>query len=155
MITATGLNMLALGGIELVVDGRDVDVAQTLSYKGCMLEGVPNYALAIGYTNLSWTLKCELICQFVVRLLKHMDERGHAQATPRAAAGVGPEKAFLTNLTSGYVERAIGRFPKQGPGEPWQVHQNYLRDLRSLRRAPVGEAMEFRSAAVAREPAAV
>jgi len=145
LITATGLNMLPIGGIDLEVDGREVDVAQTLTYKGCMLEGVPNYALCIGYTNLSWTLKCELICEYVVRLLRHMDDRGYAQATPRAAAGVGPEKDFLTNLTSGYVQRAIARFPKQGPGAPWQVNQNYLKDLKLLRRAPVGEAMEFRS----------
>jgi monooxygenase len=157
VITATGLNMLVLGGIELEVDGEAVDVPQTLSYRGCMLEGVPNYALCIGYTNLSWTLKCELICQYVVRLLQHMDERGYAQATPRAGTGVRAEKDFLTNLSSGYIQRAIARFPKQSSAEPWQVHQNYLKDVKLLRRAPVGQAMEFRSGgrrsdAVALEP---
>ena len=95
VITATGLNLLALGGMELSVDGRDVELSRTLTYRGMMLGGVPNMAVTFGYTNASWTLKCELICRYVTRLLNHMDARGCTQATPRPPAG----------LTSGATER--------------------------------------------------
>jgi monooxygenase len=144
VVTATGLNLLALGGMELSVDGRDVVLAERLAYKGLMLSDVPNLAIALGYTNASWTLKCELICEYVCRLLAHMDARGYVQATPRPGgqAGVAP---FL-DLTSGYVRRSIADFPRQGAADPWRVHQSYLRDLRILRRGPVDDGMEFRTA---------
>ena len=82
-MTATGLNLLALGGLQFVVDGREIDLSETMSYKGMMLSGVPNLAFAIGYTNASWTLKCDLTCEYVCRLLNHMDEHGHRQCVPR------------------------------------------------------------------------
>jgi monooxygenase len=142
VVTATGLELLALGGIALTVDGRAVDPSQCLSYKGAMLSGVPNLALTIGYTNASWTLKCELICEYVCRLLDHMDEHGFVQATPRADHAQ-PTEPFL-GLTAGYVQRAIDRFPRQGAAAPWRVHQNYLRDVKLLRFGPVDDAMELR-----------
>ena len=136
VVTATGLDLLFLGGIELSVDGEPVDPARRLTYKGMMLQGVPNLAFAIGYTNASWTLKCELTCDFVVRLLRHLHERGLRQCTPtegHGAAGSDP----LFGLSSGYVQRALDRFPRQGAADPWRVHQNYLRDWRLIRRQGV------------------
>jgi len=150
VITATGLNLLALGGMELSVDGRDVELSRTLTYRGMMLGGVPNMAVTFGYTNASWTLKCELICRYVTRLLNHMDARGCTQATPRPPAGLtsGATEPFL-NLTSGYVLRSVDRFPRQGASAPWRIHQNYLRDIALIRRGDLEEGMEFASSAVA------
>jgi monooxygenase len=148
VITATGLNMLVLGGIDMSVDGREVDVPSSLTYRGMMLGGVPNMAFAVGYTNASWTLKCDLICQYVVRLLNHMDARGYTQATPRPPAHANHNEPFL-NLTSGYVLRALDKFPRQGAAAPWRVYNNYMRDIRLIRRADVEEGMEFATGAVA------
>ena len=150
VITATGLNLLALGGMELSVDGCDVELSRTLTYRGMMLGGVPNMAVTFGYTNASWTLKCELICRYVTRLLNHMDARGCTQATPRPPAGLtsGATEPFL-NLTSGYVLRSVDRFPRQGASAPWRIHQNYLRDIALIRRGDLEEGMEFASSAVA------
>ena len=89
IVTATGLNMLALGGMEIAVDGLEVELSETMSYKGMMLSGVPNMALAIGYTNASWTLKCDLTCEYVCRLLRHMDEHGYSQCVPREPRPLG------------------------------------------------------------------
>jgi monooxygenase len=147
LITATGLNLLALGGMELRVDGRQIDLSRTLTYRGMMLGGVPNLAMVAGYTNASWTLKCDLICQYVTRLLNHMDARGYTQATPRPPADAGQTEPFL-NLTSGYVLRSVDRFPRQGPTAPWRVHNNYLRDIALLRRGDLEEGMQFATGAV-------
>src|SRR3712207_3219977 len=127
--------------MRLMVDGRDVAVPETVIYKGLMLSGVPNLAIALGYTNASWTLKCELICEYVCRLLNHMDAHGYVRATPRADPSQ-PSRPLL-DLTSGYVQRSIAAFPRQGAEDPWLVHQNYLRDIRLLRHGPVDDAMEF------------
>jgi cation diffusion facilitator CzcD-associated flavoprotein CzcO len=150
VITATGLNLLALGGIELCVDGRDVRPSKTLTYRGMMLAGVPNMALAMGYTNASWTLKCDLICHYVTRLLRHMDARGYGQATPAPSPEVlaGESKPFL-DLTSGYVLRSLDHFPRQAAEAPWRVHNNYVRDLALIRRADLEQGMEFTPAAAA------
>ena len=132
VVTATGLELLFIGGIELFVDGEKVDVSDRLTYKGMMLEGVPNLALAVGYTNASWTLKCDLTCDYVVRLLNQLRAKGLRQATPRNTdADVSP--APLLGLSSGYVQRSADRFPKQGSRIPWQVHQSYLKDYRALK----------------------
>ena len=140
VVTATGLELLFLGGIEVSVDGRPVDLSSTLAYKGMMLEGVPNLAMAVGYTNASWTLKCELTCRYVTRLLDHMRERGVRQCTPvNDDPTVTPRP--LLSLTSGYVRRSQDRFPKQGSTFPWQVHQSYLRDYRALRLGAVEDGV--------------
>ncbi|MGZ4708593.1 MAG: flavin-containing monooxygenase [Acidimicrobiales bacterium] len=143
IVTATGLELLFLGDIAVSIDGEEVDLPDRLTYKGMMLDGVPNLALAIGYTNASWTLKCDLTCGYVCRLLNHMHDRGLVQCTPRnheAAITVEP----LLGLSSGYVQRSADRFPKQGSRAPWQVHQSYLRDWRSLKRSAVeDEAIEL------------
>jgi cation diffusion facilitator CzcD-associated flavoprotein CzcO len=143
VITATGLNLLPLGGISLAVDGRDIDLSQTVGYKGIMFSGLPNLAVAIGYTNASWTLKCDLTCEYVCRLLRYMDRHGYRQATPRVPDSSVPTEPFI-DLMSGYVLRAIDRFPKQGDRTPWRLHQNYARDILLLRRGPLDdEGIEF------------
>ncbi len=148
VVTATGLQLLLLGGMTLEVDGVEVEPSERLAYKGLALSGVPNFALAIGYTNASWTLKCELICEYVCRLLRHMDAHGYRIATPVAGDDVVDTQPFL-ELTSGYVQRSIAKFPKQGLDAPWRVHQNYLRDVRMLRYGPVDDGMAFATAASA------
>ncbi len=143
VVTATGLVIKLLGGIELGVDGAPVNVADRLTYKGMMLSDVPNLALSFGYTNASWTLKCDLTSRYVCRLLNHMDRRGFATCTPRLPKD-GVERRPLLDFTSGYVKRAEAGLPKQGAAPPWRLHQNYIRDLITLRLRPVAdEAMEF------------
>ncbi len=141
--------MLLLGGMELSVDGERVDPAETVAYKGMMLSGVPNAALALGYTNASWTLKCDLCTEYVCRLLNHMDANGHRIATPRAPDPTVPREPII-DLQSGYVLRSIDSLPKQGAEMPWRLHQNYPLDIRMLRRGPIAdEGIEFSSPAVA------
>jgi cation diffusion facilitator CzcD-associated flavoprotein CzcO len=152
VVTATGLELLFLGGMELRVDGEPVDLASRMVYKGMMLEGVPNLAFAVGYTNASWTLKCDLTCEYVCRLLDHLRRTGTEIATPvNEGADVSPEP--LLGLTSGYVLRAVDRFPKQGSRFPWKVYQSYLKDYRALKRSPVDDGvMQFTTAPRAAQP---
>jgi cation diffusion facilitator CzcD-associated flavoprotein CzcO len=143
IVTATGLNLLALGGLSIAVDGREIKLSETVGYKGMMLSGVPNLALALGYTNASWTLKCDLVAQYVCRLIQHMDVHGFRSCTPRPPPPDLPLEPFL-DLKSGYVQRSLDALPKQGSRAPWRLHQNYVRDVRLFRHAPVeDEAMEF------------
>ena len=134
IVTATGLNLKVLNGVDLTVDGRRVEPARTLSYKGMMYEGVPNLASSFGYTNASWTLKCDLTCEYVTRLLNHMKATGTRQVTP---VNTDPDIETLPwlDFSSGYVQRAMAKFPKQGTKAPWKLHQNYAKDLMSLRYA--------------------
>lgn len=144
IVTATGLALKLMGGAQLTVDGVAVDLGRTLSYKGIMYSDVPNLASAFGYTNASWTLKCELIAQFVCRLVNEMDRRRHTQCTPRPPAGMEAIEPAI-NLTSGYVQRAIATFPRQAGRQPWRVYQNYLRDMFSLRFGRLHDGtLEFR-----------
>jgi monooxygenase len=138
IITATGLAMQALGGIELSVDGQRVDPGQTLAYKGVMMSGVPNLASVFGYINASWTLKADLICNYVCRLLNFMDRKGVRQVTPQR----GDQDAaapFVENFSSGYIQRALTSWPKQGAQKPWRVYQNYFRDTISLKWASIDD----------------
>ena len=132
IVTATGLNLMPLGGIQLAVDGNDVEIPETMGYKGMMLSGVPNLAVALGYTNASWTLKCDLTCEYVCRLLKHMDEHGYRQCTPENRDPSVTPEPFI-DFNSGYVLRAIDQFPKQGSKPPWRLYQNYARDILALK----------------------
>ena len=149
VVTATGFNLLLLGGMEVIVDGERVDFSERVAYKGLMLSGVPNLAMALGYTNASWTLKCDLVAQYVCRLLEHMDREGYAMATPEPPDPSLPTDPII-DLRSGYVLRSIDALPKQGASLPWRLHQNYFRDIRLLKRGPVDDAMRFTRAA---EPA--
>ena len=150
IVTATGLDLLFLGGIDLVVDGEKVDVSERLAYKGMMLEGVPNLAMAVGYTNSSWTLKADLTSEYTARLLNHMRTIGMRQCTP-VNSDPSVQAQPLLGLASGYITRSQGDFPKQGSKFPWQVHQSYLRDYRSMHNRPVDQdAMAFSNPATRR-----
>lgn len=131
VVTATGLQLNVLGDVELRVDGRVIDVHRCFVYKGMMLSGVPNLVQTFGYTNASWTLKSDLTGRYLCRLLQHMDRQGTAIATPTAGPDIEPRP--FVDFSSGYVLRAAGRLPRQGAHAPWRLHQNYLRDLLSLR----------------------
>ncbi|HET7530983.1 MAG TPA: NAD(P)/FAD-dependent oxidoreductase [Mycobacteriales bacterium] len=143
IVTATGLNMLALGGLTFTVDGRPVKLSETIGYKGMMFSGVPNLASAVGYTNASWTLKCDLTCEYVCRLLNYMDDEGYRQVVPKAPDPSVPTRPFI-DLTSGYVQRSVDQFPRQGQKAPWRLYQNYVRDILLLRHGKlVDDALEF------------
>jgi monooxygenase len=143
VVTATGLNLLLLGGTEFVVDGRPVDLSQTMAYKGMMLSGIPNMAMALGYTNASWTLKCDLTCEYVCRLLNHMDAHAYRLCTPHNSDPTVREQPLI-DFSSGYILRAIDQFPKQGSKVPWRLRQNYPLDILHLRRSPIEDgAMRF------------
>jgi monooxygenase len=132
IVTATGLNIIPLGGMQVAVDGNDVEIPKTLGYKGMMLSGVPNLAMALGYTNASWTLKCDLTCEYVCRLLNYMDEHGYRQCTPHNRDPSVLPEPFI-DFNSGYILRAIDHFPKQGSKPPWRLYQNYARDIVALK----------------------
>lgn len=132
VVSATGLVLQAMNGLKLTVDGRAIDPGKTLSYKGMMYSDVPNLASAFGYTNASWTLKCDLTCEYVCRLLNHMRKTGNRQVTPRNTDPNIGEVPWL-DFSSGYVQRAMASFPKQGTKAPWKLHQNYALDLMNLR----------------------
>ena len=132
VVTATGLNLQVLGGLQVTVDGTAVDWSRTMSYKGLMFGGVPNLASSFGYTNASWTLKCDLTCEFVCRLLNHMSAQGLRQCTPRNIDPTVTEQPWI-DFSSGYVQRSLALFPKQGSRAPWKAHQNYARDIMTLR----------------------
>jgi monooxygenase len=140
IVTATGLNLQVMNGLSLTVDGRAVDPGQTLSYKGMMYEDVPNLASAFGYTNASWTLKCDLTCEYVCRLLNHMRRTGLRQVTPHNDDPTIERQPWL-DFSSGYVRRAMEKFPKQGSKAPWRLHQNYAMDLMSLRYAKLEDGV--------------
>ena len=142
VVSATGLAVELMGGAALSVEGQAADPAGRLSYKGAMLDGLPNLAMAFGYTNASWTLKCDLIARYVARLLAHLDRTGADWAMPVAAPGA--ERERFVSLTSGYVRRAAHLIPAQGAKAPWRVHQNYLRDIGTFRLAAIDDgAMTF------------
>lgn len=142
-MTATGLNLVVLGDLQISVDGKRVDLARTLSYKGMMYSGVPNLASAIGYTNASWTLKCDLTCEYICRLLNHMEKGGHQQCMPHNNDPSVTGEPWI-DFSSGYVQRSLDKFPQQGSRAPWRLHQNYALDIMSLRYGSVEDgAMEF------------
>jgi monooxygenase len=134
VVTATGLDLLAFGGIALSVDGTPVDPAGCLTYRGMMLSEVPNLAFTIGYTTASWTLRADLVATHVCRMLQHLGRRGHTVVTPVLPAGASAwQRDPLIGFSSGYVLRGRALMPQQGPRAPWRLHQSYLRDLVTLR----------------------
>lgn len=142
IVTATGLKLKFLGGLQLEVDGQRVDPANTMIYKGMMCSDVPNLAFAIGYTNASWTLKVDLTSEYVCRLLNHMRDHGFTTCVPRRDPAVS--EAPLMDFTSGYVQRALSEMPRQGSVAPWKLYQNYAFDMMTLRRARLDDgALEF------------
>jgi len=142
VVTATGLNLLPLGGIELTVDGAAVAVPERVAYKGMMLEGVPNLAFALGYTNASWTLKVDLVSAYVARLLRTMAARGQTVVTPRLPAGPMTTSPFI-EMTSGYFERSRDLLPRQGDRAPWRLQQHYVKDSALFRGPDETAGLEF------------
>lgn len=140
IVTATGLKMKMMGGALLTVDGETVDPGKRLLYKGAMLDGVPNFAFAIGYTNASWTLKCDLTSQFVSRLLNYMADRRLDTVVPTAPRGELVDEPVL-DLKSGYVQRGAGLLPRQGKAAPWRTYQNYVQDLLAFRRGRIDDGV--------------
>ncbi len=132
IVTATGLDLQALGGIELMIDGRHVNVPEQLVYKSAMLSNVPNLVFVFGYTNSSWTLKLDLVCDYVCGLIAYMDRRGFDTCVPVNGDAAMETRPFL-DFGAGYVQRAVDRFPRQGTTGPWQVKMSYAQDLRVLR----------------------
>ena len=143
IVTATGLKLRMIGGVELEVDGKRVVPSETLLYKGIMLSDVPNFAMTLGYTNASWTLKCDLTHEYLCRLIEHMDRHGFASVVPRRG-DPAPLEQPLIDFSSGYVQRALAGLPKQGTVAPWRLRQNYLLDRAMLRHGAIGDgALEF------------
>ena len=140
VVTATGLKLLFIGGMKLTVDGREVEPSKAMNYKGAMLSDVPNMAVTFGYTNASWTLKCDLTCELVCRLLTLMDQKGYRICVPRLTDPEVQEEPLL-DFSSGYVQRALSELPKQGSKAPWRVHQNYALDLMTLRHGPLEDGV--------------
>jgi hypothetical protein len=130
--------------MQLVVDGVPANLPKTLVYKGMMFSDVPNLAFAIGYTNASWTLKCDLTSEYVCRLLNYMDQHGYEVCTPRVNDPEVKEEPVI-DFNSGYVLRALHTLPHQGSKTPWRLHQNYMKDLRMMRYARLDDSMEFKS----------
>ena len=150
IVTATGLQMLALGGIGLTVDGEPVHLPDQLVYRGMMLSGVPNFAFTVGYTNASWTLKADLTACYVCRLLNHMRRHGYGECAP-ADEDPALVREPLLNLSSGYVLRSVQDFPSQGSRRPWRVHQNYALDVLDFKLGGVDDGvMRFGRASAAR-----
>ena len=141
VVTATGLKLLALGGVELEVDGEPVMLPERLAYKGMMLSGVPNFAFTIGYTNASWTLKADLVAEFVCRLLERMDRDGAAQCVPVDDGTV--ERRPLLDFQAGYVQRSIHEFPQGGAQAPWKLGMSYPQDVSRCATAPGRWALRF------------
>jgi monooxygenase len=144
IITATGITLLMLGGMAIEVDGHTVDPSDAVAYKSLMISGVPNLAFTFGYTNASWTLKSDLAARYVCRLLRYMDERGFSAGEPVVPDPSGPTAPFL-DLTSGYVRRGGGGFPKQAAKAPWRVRHNYPLDVLMFRYGRVDDGMRFSS----------
>ena len=140
IVTATGLQMLAMGGVSLAVDGAPVHFPDHVVYKGMMLSGVPNFAFTVGYTNASWTLKADLTAAYVCRLLNHMRRHGFVRCMP-ADVAPGLIREPLLNLSSGYVLRSVQDFPSQGSKRPWRVHQNYALDLLDFKLGGVNDGV--------------
>jgi cation diffusion facilitator CzcD-associated flavoprotein CzcO len=152
VVTATGLQLQLLGGLQVTIDGAAKNLSKTMSYKGMMYSDVPNLASSFGYTNASWTLKCDLTCEYVCRVLNYMDRQKVQIATPRLTDPSVQEEPWL-DFSSGYVQRAKDVLPRQGTKKPWKLYQNYLLDLLALRYGKVDDGtMEFSKAKNAATP---
>jgi len=152
VVTATGLNLLFLGGMKVTIDGAEPDLPRALTYKGMMLSDFPNFAYTLGYTNASWTLKADLTSEYICRLLNHMDAVGCRIATPTVSDPSITEEPLL-DFNSGYVLRALDHLPKQGSKEPWKLRQNYPVDLRMLRHGAIDDGtMRFSNPSPRRQP---
>ncbi len=155
VVTATGLNLVTLGEVAIEVDGDPVDFSRTWTYKGFMYSDVPNLASSFGYINASWTLRADLICHYVCRLLNHMEDRGMQQCTPRLRPEDAdmPARPWIQDFSAGYMERTMDRMPRQGDREPWINPQDYSRDKKMFTKGALEDGvMRFARAAVTSRP---
>ena len=144
IVTATGLVLKIMDGLELVVDGERVDLSKKMAYKGMMYNDVPNLAQAFGYTNASWTLKCDLTSEYVCRVINFKDANGYASCVPRLSDPTVTSEPVL-DFSSSYIQRALRELPSQGSKHPWRLHQNYFKDVSMLRYGKVNDGtLEFR-----------
>jgi monooxygenase len=151
IVTATGLELVTLGEMDVVVDGEPVDFSQTWTYKGMAYSGVPNLVSTFGYINASWTLRADLTSEYVCRMLNHMRATGTVQCTPRLRASDAgmPERPWIDDFSANYMQRVMHRFPKQGDREPWINPQNYTRDKKMFRKSAIDDGcMHFTKAPV-------
>ncbi|MDP9139928.1 MAG: NAD(P)/FAD-dependent oxidoreductase [Pseudomonadota bacterium] len=140
IVSATGLNIQLLGGVKVDVDGTPFVPSKSMTYKGVLVEGIPNAAIVIGYTNASWTLKADIASEYVCRLLQHMEKKGYSQVVPRDTEDNRAEDTVMGGLNSGYIRRAIDQLPKQGKKRPWKIVQDYVRDVPILRFGPIEDS---------------
>ena len=139
VVKATGLELLFLGHVDVSVDGRGIDTSKALIYRGMMVSDLPNLAFTMGYTNASWTLKADLTNHFVCRLLNYMRRHGYSSCVPHNSDPGIAEEPYM-DFSSGYVQRALDRLPKQGSRAPWRLHHNYVADIVALRLKPIADA---------------
>jgi cation diffusion facilitator CzcD-associated flavoprotein CzcO len=132
IVTATGLNMIVCSNISITVDGKDIDISKSMTYKGMMISHVPNAVFTFGYTNASWTLRADLTAEYVCRLLNYMDKNGYKYCQPTPNGQIAIDGEWL-DFSSGYVSRASEKFPRQGARDPWRNTQNYTKDVLQLR----------------------
>jgi len=143
IVTATGLNMQLLGGLRPTKNGEPIDLPSLMTYKGCMFSGIPNFAMTFGYTNASWTLKADLVSEFVCRVLNYMDANGFDRVEPQHPGDSVDELPFM-DFSPGYFQRSMHLLPKSGSQAPWRLKQNYLFDMRMIRHGKVDEhALRF------------
>ncbi len=143
IITATGLNMQLVGGVKPTMNGEPIDLTSLMTYKGLMFSGIPNFAITFGYTNASWTLKADLVSEYVCRLLNYMDAHGFDRVEPQHPGAEVEEMPFM-DFTPGYFQRSMDLLPKSGSRAPWRLKQNYLFDMRMIRYGKLDEqALEF------------
>ena len=142
VVTATGLNLAVAGKIAIAVDGKPVDFGRTFNYRNCMFSNIPNLAGVFGYINASWTLRVDIVGQYITRLLRQMDTYGAVASTPVLPAGAEPEAVnSFEGFSSGYLERAKDRMPKNAPSLPWRLNQDYRRDRQDMRQAPIDDGV--------------
>ncbi|MGN9712141.1 flavin-containing monooxygenase [Acinetobacter variabilis] len=146
IVSATGLNIQILGGIQATMDGKPLDTSKHMLYQGVMVSDVPNMALIIGYINASWTLKVDIAAEYICRLLNYMDQHGYDEVIPEGDATELLEDTVMGSLTSGYIARAADVMPKQGKHAPWKVSNNYLVDRKELKTASFEDGvLKFKS----------
>jgi cation diffusion facilitator CzcD-associated flavoprotein CzcO len=146
IVTATGLKLQLFGGIEVSVDGEVKNAHDCLVYKSFMLSGIPNLGFMFGYTNSSWTLKVDLVCEHLCRLLAYMDQHGYTTVVP-VADDPNLGRRPMLDFPAGYIMRAIDEFPQQGTSGPWTIEMDYWADIARLRKGPVDDAaLQFSSA---------
>lgn len=138
VVTATGLNLLALGGMSIQVDGQEISLVDKMGYKGIMLSDIPNLAVVFGYTNASWTLKADLTCKYVCKILNYMDDNEYDYCRPEQIDPSISLEPFV-DLNSSYVNRSIDAFPKQGSKAPWKLYQNYALDTALFKLSKVND----------------